>query len=49
MEAIYYYLISSSWFFLLGWILMLVGAGVVAFRDTPESTPSPRPGNARQN
>lgn len=32
MNAVYVYLIASSWFFLLGWVVLLLVAYVLAFR-----------------
>ena len=32
MEVFYSYMMSSSWIFLLGWIVLLVVAGVITFR-----------------
>jgi biotin transporter BioY len=32
MEVIYSYLIRASWGFLLGWVVLLLVAGVIAFR-----------------
>jgi hypothetical protein len=32
MDAFYSYVISSSWIFLLGWVVLLVVAGVITFR-----------------
>ena len=32
MNAVYVYLIASSWLFLLGWIVLLLVAYVLAFR-----------------
>jgi hypothetical protein len=32
MDDFYSYVISSSWIFLLGWIVLLVVAGVITFR-----------------
>jgi hypothetical protein len=31
MNAVYVYLIASSWFFLLGWVVLLLVAYVLAF------------------
>jgi hypothetical protein len=32
MDVFYSYVISSSWIFLLGWIVLLVVAGIITFR-----------------
>jgi hypothetical protein len=32
IDVLYSYLIHSSWFFLTGWVLLLLLAGAVAFR-----------------
>ncbi len=32
MNAVYVYLIASSWFFLLGWVVLLLVAYAVAFQ-----------------
>ena len=32
MDIFYSYVISSSWVFLLGWVVLLVVAGVITFR-----------------
>ena len=36
MDRLFSYLLASSWFFLLGWIVLLLVACVLVFgRDTP--------------
>jgi hypothetical protein len=32
MNAVYVYLMASSWFFLLGWVLLLLVAYALAFQ-----------------
>jgi uncharacterized protein (DUF58 family) len=37
MNAVYVYLIASSWFFLLGWVVLLLVAYALAFQgDVPQ-------------
>jgi hypothetical protein len=53
MNAVYVYLIASSWFFLLGWVVLLLVAYVLAFRgDSAQEiyvTPAPLPSSVRLN
>jgi hypothetical protein len=35
MNALYVSLITSTWFFLLGWVVMLLVACALAFRGEP--------------
>ena len=41
MNAAYVYLIASSWFFLLGWVVLLLVASALAFRGDVARAPSP--------
>ena len=41
MENVYAYLIASSWLFLIGWIVLLLVAGIVVFREDDESKTLP--------
>jgi hypothetical protein len=38
MDNIYAYLIASTWLFLIGWIALLLVAGIAVFREEGEST-----------
>ena len=39
MDAVYVYLIASSWFFLVGWVVLLLVAYALAFRgDVAQET-----------
>ena len=41
MDAVYVYLITSSWVFLLGWVVLLLVAYALAFRgDSAEAMPT---------
>jgi hypothetical protein len=40
MDKVYAYLIASTWLFLIGWIVLLLVAGIVVFRETGEPTGS---------
>ena len=41
MNAVYVYLIASSWFFLVGWVVLLLVAYALAFRGDVARAPSP--------
>ena len=53
MNAAYVYLIASSWFFLLGWVVLLLVAYVLAFRgDSAQETyvaRTPSPASVKLN
>jgi hypothetical protein len=40
MDNVYAYLIASTWLFLIGWIVILLVAGIVVFRESGEPTGS---------
>jgi hypothetical protein len=41
-DFVYSCLMDTTWFFLVSWLVVLVGAGVQAFRGNPAaSTPAP--------
>jgi hypothetical protein len=42
LEMVYSYLIDSTWFFLGGWVVLLLTAGVVAFTPTEQDSVSRR-------
>jgi hypothetical protein len=42
LETVYAYLIDSTWFFLGGWVVLLLTAGVVAFSPTERDAVSRR-------
>jgi hypothetical protein len=42
MERVYSYLIDSTWFFLGGWVVLLLTAGVAAFAPTEPDAVSRR-------
>jgi hypothetical protein len=42
LEMVYSYLIDSTWFFLGGWVVLLLTAGVVAFTPTERDSVSRR-------
>jgi hypothetical protein len=42
-DFVYSCLMDSTWFFLVGWLLVLVGAGVQAFRRTPAASGASQP------
>jgi hypothetical protein len=44
MDNVYAYLIASTWLFLIGWIVLLLVAGIVVFRESGE-----RAGSLLQN
>ncbi|HEX8814565.1 MAG TPA: hypothetical protein VF753_03610 [Terriglobales bacterium] len=37
-DFVYSCLMDSTWFFLIGWLVVLVGAGVWAFRYSPAAS-----------
>jgi len=41
MDNVYAYLMASTWLFLIGWIVLLLVAGIVVFREKDDSTASP--------
>jgi hypothetical protein len=41
MDDVYAYLMASTWLFLIGWIVLLLVAGIVVFREKDESMASP--------
>jgi hypothetical protein len=45
VDLVYSYVIDSTWFFLGSWVVLLVTAGVVAFKDWlgPRISPLMRP------
>ena len=47
MNAVYVYLIASSWFFLVGWVVLLLVAYALAFRGSAQETYAARvPGSS---
>jgi hypothetical protein len=48
-DLVYSYVIDSTWFFLGSWVVLLVTAGVVAFKDWLTPRISPLTGALRRN
>ena len=40
MDNVYAYLMASTWLFLIGWIVLLLVAGIVVFREKDASMAS---------
>jgi len=49
VDLLYSYLIDTAWFFLGSWVVALLTAGVVAFKDWLEPRISPLLGTVRRN
>jgi hypothetical protein len=49
VDLVYSYVMDSTWFFLGSWVVVLLTAGVVAFKDWLEPRISPLLGTVRRN
>jgi hypothetical protein len=49
VDLVYSYLIDSTWFFLVSWVVLLLTAGAIAFADWSWTRISPLTGTMRRN